>query len=115
MLSSYGQSHQSLRKPEKVFLNYTNLHYAIGEHTAPNIDIGTIRELAFVQAAKSAGLAVSHDKSGDFFINQFVYESGGKNKTRKQIMEVMNAFLVKDDVIAASANMIPLLYFGMLY
>jgi hypothetical protein len=109
------KGNQGLRKPEKVFLNNTNLHYALAADHTNQIDIGTIRELAFVQGAKNAGLKVFHNKHGDYEINEFVYEIGGKNKTHKQVKNMNNAFIVKDDVISASKGMIPLLYFGFLY
>ena len=106
---------QGLRKPEKVFFNNTNLHYALGSHLVNQVDIGTIRELAFIQATKNAKLDVFHNKQGDYRINDFVYEIGGKNKTRKQIQGINNAFIVKDDTVSAMKGMIPLLYFGFLY
>ena len=104
-----------MRKPEKVFLNNTNLHYALGEHLASDIMIGTIRELSFIQSTKLSGLDVYHSKQGDYQIGQFTFEIGGKNKTRKQLAGMNNAFIVKDDTIAAMPGMIPLVFFGFLY
>ncbi len=106
---------QGLRKPEKVFLNNTNLHYALGAHSANNVLIGTIRELAFIQATKLSGLDIFHNKQGDYQIGPYVFEIGGKNKTKKQIAGIENALIVKDDTVAAMQGMIPLVFFGFLY
>lgn len=104
-----------LRKPEKVFLNNTNFHYALQSHLVSDTFIGTIRELAFIQATKGAGLDVFHSKEGDYQIAQYRFEIGGKNKTRKQIRGLDNAFIVKDDTVSATSGMIPLVFFGFLY
>lgn len=106
---------QGLRKPEKVFLNNTNLHYALADRSASNMMIGTIRELAFIQATKNAGLDVFHSKQGDYQIGSYIFEIGGKNKTKKQIAGLDNAFIVKDETVAAMHGAIPLVYFGFLY
>ncbi len=106
---------QGLRKPEKVFLNNTNLHYALGEHLASDVNIGTIRELSFIQATKHAGLDVFHSKQGDYQISAFTFEVGGKNRTRKQIAGIDHAFIVRDNTVAAMKGMLPLVFFGFLY
>lgn len=106
---------QGLRKPEKVFLNNTNLHYALGEHVAGNIELGVIRELAFIQATKNAGLEVFHSKQGGYQIGQFTFEVGGKNKTRKQLIGVEHAFVVRDDTVSAMKGVLPLVFLGFLY
>lgn len=104
-----------LRRPEKIFLSNTNLHYALQGNISAKIEIGTLRELFFLQATRHAKLDVFHTNKGDFQIKQFLFEVGGKNKTRKQIKHEKNAFLVKDDAIIMTASEIPLLYFGFLY
>lgn len=106
---------QGLRKPEKVFLNNTNLHYALSSHTAGDINLGTVRELAFIQATKNAGLHVFHSTQGDYQIDQYIFEIGGKNKNRKQLTGLEHAFVVKDDTVAAMHGMLPLVFFGFLY
>ena len=104
-----------LRRPEKVFLSNTNLYYAINEYLPGAADIDAVRELFFVQSAKGGEYEIFCDKQGDYQINNHVYEIGGKNKTRKQIHGLKNASLVKDEIIHASFQTIPLLYFGFLY
>jgi len=106
---------QGLRRPDKVFLNNTNLQYALEAHIATKIDIGTIRELYFIQSTKNSGMSVFHSKQGDYQIDNIIFEIGGKNKTRKQIKNIKNAFLVKDDILTATKGVIPLMFFGFLY
>jgi hypothetical protein len=54
-------------------------------------------------------------KQGDFLINEYTFEVGGKNKTKKQIKDLKNAYLVVDDIEIGSGNKIPLWLFGFLY
>lgn len=53
--------------------------------------------------------------TADFQIGDLTFEIGGKSKTKKQIQEVENAFIVKDDIEAGFVNTIPLWQFGLLY
>lgn len=105
----------TLRRPEKIFLNNTNLQFALEYHMAPSVELGTIRELYVIQSVKSAGIDIHHSKKGDYQINKTIIEIGGKNKTRSQIKNLDNAFLVKDDILTSSKGVIPLMFFGFLY
>jgi hypothetical protein len=59
---------------------------------------------------------ISLPNKGDILVNnKFLFEIGGKNKTRKQILDFDNAFLVKDDIEIGFQNSIPLWIFGFLY
>lgn len=104
-----------LRRPEKIFLNNTNLQYAIKGQLGTTIDQGNIRELFFVQTVKNTGLEIFHPKNGDYSIDGYLFEIGGKNKTRFQIKDSQNAFVVKDDILIPQHGVIPLMYFGFLY
>lgn len=104
-----------LRRPEKIFLNNTNLQFAIEGTLANKIDVGTIRELFFIQAISQAGKNVFHSKKGDYAVDEFTFEIGGKNKTAQQIQNVEHAFLVKDDILTSRRREIPLMLMGFLY
>jgi predicted AAA+ superfamily ATPase len=98
-------------KPEKIYLNNTNLHFAYCD--AHNI--GTSREVFF-----SSMLKVKHNlsipKKGDFVVDdKYTFEIGGKGKGYKQIKDIQNSFVVADDIEIGSANKIPLWLFGFLY
>lgn len=105
---------QGLRRPEKIFLNNTNLYYVLMGQMGPESDIGTVRELFFIQSLKNAGINVFHNKVGDYKIGKYIFEIGGKNKTRAQLQNNKDAFIVKDDVLMARTAEIPLLFFGFL-
>ena len=56
----------------------------------------------------------AHGKA-DFQIEESIFEVGGKNKSKKQIAGLSEAYLVKDDIIFGYQNTIPLWHFGMSY
>lgn len=99
-------------KPEKVFLNNTNLVYALGANVS---DIGAIREIFFMNQL-SAKHKVGHTPVGDFFVNDALYfEIGGKRKTFEQLKNTPNSFIAADDMEVGMGNKIPLWLFGMMH
>lgn len=100
-----------LGKIEKIYLGNTNLIYAIGEG---NPDIGNIRETIFFNQMKVRNNILASDKS-DFSIADYTFEVGGKNKTRKQISDIQNAYVVKDDIEFGYMGTVPLWAFGFNY
>jgi predicted AAA+ superfamily ATPase len=110
-LSRTGKGLRGMEKPEKIFLNNTNLIYAF----APDVNIGTIRETFFLNTL-SAGHSVKAPLKGDFLIDDtFLFEVGGKNKDFSQIKEIKNSFLAVDDMEKGFGCKIPLWLFGFLY
>lgn len=102
----------ALTKPQKLYLNNTNLIYALGYK---NISIGALRETFFANQIKNIYDIHLADK-GDFLVDRkYIFEIGGKSKTLKQIRGINNAFVVKDDIEVGSHNTIPLYLFGLLY
>lgn len=101
-----------LQKPEKIYLENTNLMYALN----PNqVNIGSIRETFWMNQLSQLH-NVTLPQQGDFLIdNQYTFEIGGKGKSNRQIKEVNNAFIVKDDIEIGSQGVIPLWLFGFLY
>lgn len=107
---TYGINY--LNKPEKLYLQNTNLIYALGEE---NANIGAVRE-TFVLNQLSVNHTVTYPDSGDFFLDgKHTLEVGGKGKTFKQIAGIDDAYLVKDDIEFGSKGEIPLWMFGLLY
>ena len=101
-----------LQKPEKIYLQNTNLSYMFA-HESPNV--GNIRETFFLNQ-----LQVKHQvtapKYGDFMVDStYVFEVGGTSKTSKQIQGVPNAYLAIDGMEGGVGNRIPLWLFGFLY
>ncbi len=107
-----GKSTATLQKPDKIYLNNTALIYSLAKDKS---NIGNVRETFFYSQVSQIA-SIELPKSGDFIVdNRWSFEVGGKNKTSKQIKELENAFVVKDDVSFSSGNIIPLWLFGLLY
>ena len=101
----------SLSKPEKLYLNNTNLFYTLCE----SCEIGTIRECFFANQLQESN-KINTTSKGDFIINsKYTVEVGGKNKSFKQISDIENSFLVVDTDFTEHKNKIPLWLFGFLY
>lgn len=101
-----------MSKPEKIYLHNTNLSQALTLHTA---DKGSERETFFLNQV-SARYKVNYPEKGDFVVSGvYTFEVGGRKKTGKQIAEVDNAFVVKDNIEHGSGKTIPLWLFGFLY
>lgn len=102
---------RGLGKVNKIYLDNTNLIYNLGENH-PNI--GNIRETFFFNQMR-----VNHDiivsSVSDFKIDDITFEVGGKTKKQKQIKNIPNSFVVKDDIEMGYKNVIPLWQFGLEY
>lgn len=107
-----GKSTSILQKPEKIYLNNTNLLFALVEN---KVEKGNLRE-TFFYSQVSAVHTIELPQKGDFLVDkEFTFEVGGKEKSEKQIAGVKNARVVKDDLDYATGNSIPLWMFGCLY
>ncbi len=101
-----------LQKPEKIYLQNTNLAYMFA-HESPNV--GNLRETFFFNQLQVRH-QVTAPKYGDFMVDsQYVFEVGGTSKTSKQIQGVPNAYLAIDGIEGGVGNRIPLWLFGFLY
>jgi uncharacterized protein len=107
-----GRSTSILQKPEKIYLNNTNLLFALAEN---KVEKGNLRE-TFFHSQVSAVHTIELPRKGDFLVdNEFTFEVGGKEKSEKQIAGIKNARVVKDEKDYAAGNSIPLWMFGCLY
>jgi len=111
LLRSNTKGVRLLGKVEKIYLDNPNLIASIAEGI-PNI--GTIRETFFLNQ-----MGVNHDvflsEVADFTIENYTFEIGGKNKAKKQITGLDNAYIVKDYIEHGYMNTIPLWTFGFNY
>ena len=104
-----------LQKPDKIYLDNTNLLYTLASAEPP---IGTVRETFFANQLLSAGHKIEYAgyKSGDFRINdKIVIEVGGEDKGFDQIKDAENGYIAADDIEFASDRKIPLWAFGFFY
>ena len=98
-------------KTEKLYLDNTNLIYVLAPNRA---DIGNVRETFFMNQMRVVG-DVKCSPVSDFVVDGMTFEIGGCKKGQKQITDVENAFVVKDDIETGFANVLPLWAFGLLY
>jgi predicted AAA+ superfamily ATPase len=111
ILSAEGKGVSRLQKPDKIFLENTNLAYAIN----PNPDKGNIRETFLLNQLVNTGLNVNAPVSGDFSISGLTIEVGGKSKTSKQVKDTGPYLVAADDIETGFGTKVPLWLFGFLY
>ena len=102
---------RGLGKVDKIYLDNTNLIYNLAEDTS---DRGNIRETFFLNQMR-VRYDVLSSSVADFLIGDRTFEVGGKNKRQKQIREIENGYIVKDDIENGYLNVIPLWQLGLTY
>lgn len=102
---------RSLGKVEKVFVDNTNLMYALGN---VGTNMGNLRETFFYNQTRDICDTIS-SKQSDFVIGEHTFEVGGKKKGGAQIEEIPNGHIVKDDIEYGHGRVVPLWTFGLLY
>lgn len=101
-----------LTKPEKLYLNNTNLMYALAKE---NTNLGNVRETFFLNQFKGLH-EINRSEKANFTIDKtYTFEIGGKNKTKKQIIGVENSYIAKDRIEVGFNNIIPVWLFGFMY
>lgn len=100
-----------LGKVEKIYLDNTSLMYALTNNT-PNI--GNLRETFFLNQMR-VRQTVTASPVSDFCIGPYTFEVGGQSKTKRQIKDLSNAFVVQDDIEHPTPSHIPLYSFGLNY
>ena len=111
-LGKHSNGIARLQKPEKIYLDNTNLSYALVGN-APNR--GTLRETFFANQLRYAS-TVEAAVAGDFIVDgRYTFEIGGAGKTMQQIAGVEDAYIAADDIEYGTSNRIPLWMFGLLY
>ncbi len=102
---------RGLGKIDKIYLDNTNLIYNLAENT-PNI--GNIRETFFLNQLRVKQDIITSPLA-DFIVEDITFEVGGKHKGQKQIRNIENSFVVKDDIEIGYLNTVPLWQIGMTY
>ncbi|GAB3425992.1 ATP-binding protein [Niabella aquatica] len=111
VLSAAGKGVSQLQKPDKIYLENTNLIYALTEKP----EIGNIRETFVLNQLLNAGFLVTAPLSGDFLVNDTAIEVGGKGKTATQVKENKHYIIAADNIEIGIGTKIPLWIFGFLY
>ena len=112
LLSRTGKGISTLQKPDKIYLENTNLSYALKN----NPDRGRLRETFFLNQVKNAGQTIELAKNGGFIVNnKWTFEIRGYTNNNRQIRNEENALLVLDEIETGLLNRIPLGLFGFLH
>jgi predicted AAA+ superfamily ATPase len=100
-----------ISKPEKLYLDNTNLFGIFCERPKE----GTVRE-TFFASMLSYQYSLNYPKSGDFIVNEkYIFEVGGRGKSKRQIKDEKNGYVVSADMEIGFDRKIPLWLFGFLY
>lgn len=102
---------RGLGKVSKIYLDNTNLIHSLARE---NANKGNERETFFLNQTR-VFFDVVASPTVDFQINDHFFEIGGKNKSQKQVHDIKNAFVVKDNIEFGYRNTIPLWQFGLMY
>jgi hypothetical protein len=117
-VAAAGTGLKSVRKPEKVYLENTNLLAVITNPQRVEPSIGTVRE-TFLCCALRPGHAVKSLGTIDFLVDErWAIEVGGPRKDARQIntgkATALKLLLAIDGIEAGSGNRVPLHLFGLL-
>ena len=103
-------SKKSTQKPDKLYFGNSNLLYTFSDEFSMQVNIGTLRETFFVSCFEN----IYYSDIGDFRVDDYIFEIGGKSKTFKQIKDIKNSYLIIDTDYSMEKNRIPLWLFGFL-
>ncbi|MFD1551807.1 AAA family ATPase [Putridiphycobacter roseus] len=111
-LKTSGKGNNYLVKPDKIYLENTNLMYAIGSSAE---EVGNLRETFFLNQLNYKH-QVNNSVESDFLVNEkYTFEVGGKHKSSDQIKGLEQGFIAADNIEVGFRNKVPLWLFGFLY
>jgi len=98
------------KKPEKLLFSNTNILYSYANEFDKEVEIGTVRETFFVNCFDK----IFYSDIGDFRVDKYIFEIGGRGKSFKQIKDIENSYVVADIDYTVDDKKIPLWLFGFL-
>lgn len=105
----------SLRNPTKMYPDNTNLMHAAYVPLAQDQIKGKMRETFLVNQIQNLGKQIFYSPVGDFKLEGHIFEVGRGKKSKKQIKQEKDAFILSDDLTVGKPEVIPLYLFGFLY
>ena len=102
---------RGLGKVEKVYIDNPNLMTVLA---GGKPETGNLRETFFYNQMRVMNDVISSRES-DFVIGKYTFEVGGRNKGKRQIENVENGIIVKDDIEYGHGIVVPLWQFGLNY
>jgi len=104
-----------MKNTSKIYLDNTNMFFAINSNLQKEIKIWSIRETFFVNAIQNSNNNIIFSKIWDFVIHDKIFEIWWENKNFKQISKIKDdSFLVLDDILVWEKWIIPLFLFWLL-
>ena len=107
--------HAYIRKPVKMLPDNSNLIYVFDLPRFDDATQGKVRETFILNQLQNAGFDVYYSDIGDFSVNGYYIEVGGKNKPSAQLQKKDNGYVVAEGILTGSGRTIPLYLFGLLY
>ncbi len=106
-----GAGMRTVNKPDKLLLDNPNIFQVLCAQ--PNAS--SLRESFFVSQLSHSHQIHYHDRA-DFIVDDtFIFEIGDPGKTRKQIKNLDEAYIIQANIEVGSLKEIPLWAFGFLY
>jgi hypothetical protein len=102
---------RGLGKVEKVYVDNPSLMTILANGKP---EIGNLCETFFYNQMRVMHKVLASRES-DFFVDDYTFEVGGRNKGKKQIQDIPNGIVVKDGIEFGHGITIPLWHFGMTY
>ena len=102
---------RGLGKVEKVYVDNPSLMTVLANGRP---EVGNLRETFFYNQMRVMHKVLASRES-DFVVDDYTFEVGGHKKGKKQIQDIPNGIIVKDDVEFGHGITIPLWHFGLTY
>ena len=102
---------RGLGKVEKVYVDNPSLMTVLANGRP---EIGNLRETFFYNQMRVMHKVLASRES-DFVVDNYTFEVGGRNKGKKQIQDIPNGIVVKDDIEFGHGIIVPLWHFGLTY
>lgn len=113
MIFEESKTVKKLQKPDKLYIENTNMLYAISSGA---VDTGTIRETFCVNQLSASHNVEYSKRKGDFLIDgRYTFEVGGRNKGFSQVAGVDNSFVLADNIDSPYGRKLPIWTMGFLY
>ena len=102
---------RGLGKVEKVYVDNPSLMTVLANGKP---EVGNLRETFFYNQMRVMHKVLASRES-DFVVGGYTFEVGGRKKGKKQIHDVPNGMVVKDEIEFGHGIVIPLWHFGLTY
>lgn len=113
MIFEESKTVKKLQKPDKLYIENTNMLYAISSGA---VDTGTIRETFCVNQLSASHNVEYSKRKGDFLIDgRYTFEVGGRNKGFSQVAGVDNSYVLTDNIDSPYGRKLPIWAMGFLY